>query len=112
MSRDEIEKIASSEVQEYIFTHQDTDEKKLLLRKKEILGLPSSLIAQQIAIRRKAESKLPLFHKTNGIVYPPSLNWEQCSSEATGNFKAEIINREIGNNQIKVADLTGGFGID
>lgn len=112
MSREEIERIASAEVQEYISSHQDVDEKKLLLQRSEILGLPSSLIAKQIAIRRKAEIKLPLFYNTKGIIYPPSLNWEQCSSEATGNFKAEIISREIGNGKKKVADLTGGFGID
>jgi len=112
MSREEIERIASAEVQEYISSHQDVDEKKLLLQRSEILGLPSSLIAKQIAIRRKAEIKLPLFYNTKGIIYPPSLNWEQCSSEATGNFKAEIISREIDNGKMKVADLTGGFGID
>lgn len=112
MSREEIERIASAEVQEYISSHQDVDEKKLLLQRSEILGLPSSLIAKQIAIRRKAEIKLPLFYNTKGIIYPPSLNWEQCSSEATGNFKAEIISREIDSGKMKVADLTGGFGID
>jgi hypothetical protein len=112
MSQDEIEGIASNEVQEYIFAHENADEKRLLLQRSKILGLTSSLIAQQIAIRRKAENKLPHFYQTKGIVYPPSLNWEQCSSEATGNFKAEIISREIGNGQMKVADLTGGFGID
>jgi len=112
MSQDEIERIASNEVQEFIFAHEGADEKKLLLQRSEILGLSSSLIAQQIAIRRKAEIKLSLFYKTKGIVYPASLNWEQCSSEATGFFKAEIISREISNCHLKVADLTGGFGID
>jgi 16S rRNA G966 N2-methylase RsmD len=112
MSLDEIEKIASNEVQEFIFGHEDADEKKLLLQRSEILGLSSSLVAQQIAIRRKAETKLPLFHKTKGIVYPASLNWEQCSSEATGKFKAEVISREIGNGHLKAADLTGGLGVD
>ena len=112
MSQDEIKRIASNEVQEYIFAYQGADEKKLLLQRSEILGLSSSLIAQQIAIRRKAENKLPLFYKTKGIVYPQSLNWEQCSSEPTGNFKSEILSREIGNGSLKVVDLTGGFGID
>jgi hypothetical protein len=112
MSLDEIEKIASNEIQEFIFGHEDADEKKLPLQRSEILGLSSSLVAQQIAIRRKAETKLPLFHKTKGIVYPASLNWEQCSSEATGNFKAEVISREIGNGHLKAADLTGGLGVD
>jgi 16S rRNA G966 N2-methylase RsmD len=112
MGKDEVEKIAAGDVQEFIFAHEDADEKKLLLQRSEILGLPSSLVAQQIAIRRKARIKLPLFHKTKGIVYPASLNWEQCSSEATGAFKAEVITREIDKGQLRVADLTGGFGID
>jgi hypothetical protein len=108
----EIERIASNEVQEYIFSHSSDDEKKLLLQSREILGMPPALIAQQLAVRRKAETKLPLFFKTKGIVYPPSLNWEQSSSEATGIFKAELVKREIDKEQFKVADLTGGFGID
>jgi hypothetical protein len=111
MSQDEIEKIISSEVQDYIFAHKSDDEKKLLLQRSEILGLPASLIAQQIAIRRKAEDKLPLFYKTKGVLYPPSLQWEQCSSEAAAAFKADKI-AVVGNSKIKIADLTGGFGID
>jgi 16S rRNA G966 N2-methylase RsmD len=112
MSQDEIERIASNEVQEYIFAHEGVDEKNLILRSREILGVSTTLIAQQIAVRRKAAQKLPSFYRKKGIVYPPSLNWEQCSSEATANFKADIIFRELGNGELKVADLTGGFGID
>lgn len=112
MSDHDLKKISSDVIQEYIFAHSDADEKKLLLQTRQILGLPTAVIAQQLAIRRKAESKLPSFYQTKGIVYPPTLNWEQCSSEATANLKAEIIGREIDNRKIKVADLTGGFGID
>lgn len=108
---EEIERLASDEVQEYIFIHADEDEKKLLLKHKFILDLLSVLIAQQIAARKKAETKLPLFYKTKGIVYPPSLNLEQSSSEATAKFKSEIIRKEIGK-KLGGADLTGGFGID
>ncbi|MBI3482998.1 MAG: class I SAM-dependent methyltransferase, partial [Bacteroidetes bacterium] len=111
MLPEEIERLASDEVQEYIFIHADEDEKKLLLKHKFILDLLSVLIAQQIAARKKAETKLPLFYKTKGIVYPPSLNLEQSSSEATAKFKSEIIRKEIGK-KLGGADLTGGFGID
>jgi len=41
----------------------------------------------QIKARKKSAYKLPLFHKTKGVVYPPSLNLEQSSSEATARFK-------------------------
>src|SRR5260221_1614175 len=112
MSQNEIERIADTEIQEYIFSHSHDDEKKLLLQNREILGVSALLIAQQIAARKKAAAKLSLYFKTTGIIYPPTLNWEQCSSEATGKFKAEIIGREIGKTKFKVADLTGGFGVD
>ena len=108
----EIGEIAAEEVQEYIFSHAEEDEGKLLLKDRTILGVPTGLIAHQIRIRRKAETKLPLFFKTKGVIYPPTLNWEQCSSEATGNFKAQIVTNEIGEHESKIADLTGGFGID
>ncbi len=111
MSPEEIKKVASDEVQEYIFAHTNEDEKKLLLKHKFILGLPAVLIVQQIVARKKAATKLPSFYKTKGIVYPPSLNLEQSSSEATAKFKSEIIRREIGE-KLKAADLTGGLGID
>ena len=112
MTKEEIRLLASSEVQDYIFTHANDDEKKLLLKHKLILGIPTTLIAQQIAARRKAETKLPLFHKTKGIVFPPSLNLEQSSSEATAKLKSRIVTDEIEKQSIKAADLTGGFGVD
>jgi hypothetical protein len=111
MSVDEIKRLTTDEVQEYILAHANEDEKKLLLKNKFILGLPTPLIAQQIAARRKAETKLPQFYKTKGIIYPPTLNLEQSSSEATAKFKSELIRREIGE-MTAAADITGGFGID
>ncbi len=111
MSIEEITELGKIEVQEYILAHSNDDEKKILLKHKSILGLPAILIAQQIASRRKAESKLPLFYGTKGVVYPPSLNLEQSSSEATAKFKTKIIRTEIGE-KLKAADLTGGLGID
>jgi len=46
------------------------------------------------------------------IIYPPSINLEQSSSEATGKFKAEIVSNETSRQQLTVADLTAGFGVD
>ena len=46
---------------------------------------------------------------TDGVVYPPHLNMEQCSSEATARYKARIAERHQASLLI---DLTGGFGID
>jgi len=112
MSSEELKTLSSNEVQDFIFAHANDDEKKLLLKHKTLFGLSTSLIAQQISARRKTEIKLPLFHQTKKIIYPPSLNLEQSSSEATAKFKTEIIRKEIGERKLKAVDLTGGFGID
>jgi hypothetical protein len=100
-------RIADPIIQDYLSFHENEDEKKLVLSHKEILGISSSLIASQIAGRRKAKHKLPLWYGTKGIIYPPSLNLEQSSSEATARFKTSITAKgKTG------CDLTGGFGVD
>lgn len=107
-----IDHIASKEVQAYLRDHEHTDEKKLVLQHKTVLGLPASVIANQLKARKKAKDKIPLYFRTEGIVYPPLLNLEQCSSEATAQFKATIICNATGNHAATSADLTGGLGID
>ncbi|MFZ1807171.1 MAG: class I SAM-dependent methyltransferase [Cyclobacteriaceae bacterium] len=98
--------ILNEDVQQFIKDHEKQDEKVLVLKHKEILGLPSAQIAQQIVGRRKAKTKLPLYYDTKNIIYPPKLNLEQCSSDKTAQFKASLKSGEL------AADLTGGFGID
>jgi len=94
------------DIQRFIKDHEKDDEKILVLKHKEILGLPAAEIAQQIVGRRKAKTKLSLYYNTKNIVYPPKLNLEQCSSEKTAQFKAQLKSGKL------AADLTGGFGID
>jgi hypothetical protein len=106
-----IQKLAESQIQDFIFSHEREDEDKLVLKSKEILGVPSSWIAGQIKARKKSAYKLPLFYNAKGIVYPPSLNLEQSSSEATARFKNYIVSKWITSNK-KFCDLTGGFGVD
>lgn len=104
------------EVQKYIHDHEHDDERNLVLRHKEILGVPSAVIAEQIAGRRKAKEKLPLYYQTPGIIYPPAINLEQTSSEQTARFKSLLITEALaahGDKSITQAvDLTSGLGID
>lgn len=111
MSTLNIKRLADPEVQDFIFEHEKDDEDKLVLKHKDILGVPSSAIASQIKARKRSSYKIPLYHKTKGIVYPPTLNLEQSSSEATARFKAHTVSKWITSNK-KFCDLTGGFGID
>ena len=61
----------------------------------------------QIAGQQKAQTKIPSWAATEGITYPPHLSMEQCSSEATARYKAQI----AGQGQ-RIVDLTAGFGVD
>lgn len=113
MSASEIEKLSSKEVQDYILEHETNDVHTLLLRNKTVLGLPVGLVADQLIARKKISVKVPLFHKIHGVIYPPSPNLEQCSSEATAKFKAQLLLKELHYASFQfIADLTGGFGID
>ena len=62
---------------------------------------------EQIAGWQKARTKLPSWAVCEGLVYPPHLSMEQCSSEATATYKARI----AGKGRLFV-DLTAGFGVD
>lgn len=103
-------RICENVVQEFISKNEHADERELVLQYKTIFDLPTKLIAEQVAGRRKAKKKLPLWYETKGVVYPPTLNLEQSSSQATAQFKATFLKTIT--NQKTLTDLTGGFGVD
>lgn len=65
---------------------------------------------RQIAGRQTARRKLPSWAALDGILYPPHLNMEQCSSEQTARYKAGICSSHPSPKTL--VDLTGGFGVD
>jgi hypothetical protein len=103
-------RISENMVQEFIFKNEHADERELVLQHKTLFDLPTKLIAEQIAGRRKAKKKLPLWFETKGVVYPPTLNLEQSSSQATAHFKSTFLKTMT--NHKTITDLTGGFGVD
>ena len=100
--------IINEQMWNFIRQHANDDVRKLALQgaKDTEVDLPMAL--QQIAGRQTAKKKLPAWAATDGVVYPPHLNMEQCSSEQTARYKASLINSK-GDTYI---DLTGGFGVD
>jgi hypothetical protein len=106
-----IERLSSAEVQNFILSHEKDDENVLVLKHKNLFDLPTSLIANQIAGRAKARTKLPEFYRTPDIIYPPLKNLEQASSQKTALYKSEEIGRQAKDTRT-VVDLTGGFGVD
>ena len=86
------------------YKHENPDTLALKLSSK-IIPFKKELI-QQIRGWQKSKDKLPLWHTVKGIIFPPKINLEQCSSEAIASYKSKYYKGKIG------IDLTGGFGID
>ncbi|MEW7291662.1 THUMP-like domain-containing protein [Aquimarina sp. 2304DJ70-9] len=101
-------KILHKEVQEFIFEKSNTsiDLSKLILSGSPFENVSPQELAQQISGRLKAKQKLPTWFSEKGIYYPPTLNLEQTSSEATARYKSNLVSGDT------LIDLTGGFGID
>ena len=114
---------------EFIREHANDDVRKLALKgvKDQDVNMPIAL--QQIAGRQTAFRKLPSWAAVDGIIYPPHLNMEQCSSEMTARYKAQLImedghsktdeerskmddERPMKGETKTFVDLTGGFGVD
>ena len=104
----------------YARQHADDDVRKLALQGVKDTDVDLTQALQQIAGRQTARRKLPSWAAVEGIVYPPHLNMEQCSSEQTARYKAKIVNGKSVNGKSvngksvngKFTDLTGGFGVD
>lgn len=96
-----------SKTLQFIIDHQDEDHNKLLLAASRYPDIDIPTAAKCIAARKKIKNKIPLFHAEPSIVYPTSLSLEQCSSQATAEYKGGLIPEGA-----TVADLTGGLGVD
>lgn len=86
--------------------HGDDNPDDFLLRTK----LPKEearMVADIIAGRREAATKIPFLAQNPDIVYPPHLNRQQCSSQATALYKATLVAPGS-----SLADITGGLGVD
>jgi hypothetical protein len=92
---------------DFIRQHSTDDVRKLALQGSKNTDVDLPMALQQIAGRQTALKKLPTWAAQDGILYPPHLNMEQCSSEQTARYKAQL----AGSGDTYI-DLTGGFGID
>lgn len=109
---DHISRLLHPAVQQFIKTNETSDVRELSLQFDSVEGIPFAWIAEQIAGRQKAKLKLPRYYAADCIVYPPAVNLQQCSSERTAGFKAELLTTPGLSAYQRCADLTGGFGVD
>ena len=92
---------------DFIHEHAEADVRQLALQGTKNPEVDLTFALEQIAGRQKAKTKLPSWAAVDGIVYPPHLSMEQCSSEQTARYKALIAGKGA-----LIVDLTAGFGVD
>lgn len=98
--------ILDIDVQAFIQANLNADVARISLSKSPFSAVSSKHIAQQIEGKKRSEVKLPLWFQTPGIYFPEKLALEQCSSEATAEYKSDLTAGD------KLIDITGGFGVD
>ena len=104
----------NEETLHFIQTHRQ-DDTRLLALKPAPPGVDLRAALQQIEGRQAAGRKLPSWAEREGLLFPPRLAMEQCSSEQTARYKQDVVRRWLascGSSAPVLTDLTGGFGID
>ena len=99
---------------QFIREHTNDDVRLLALQAHASSEVDLPFALDQIHGRQIARRKLPTWAAIDNIFYPPHLSMEQCSSEQTACYKAQIAARLFaskGEGSLLV-DLTGGFGVD
>ena len=114
----------------FIERNLNADIRQLALQGSKDSEVDLPLALRQIAGRQTAHRKLPSWAALDGLLFPPHLNMEQCSSEQTARYKADICRRLLETHHdspftlheppvtlhpspfTNLVDLTGGFGVD
>jgi len=100
-------------MKDFIKTHRNDDPRQLALQANRYPDIDMRAAVVQISGWQVAKRKLPLWAATEGIVYPEHLSMEQCSSQLTAEYKAQVaLKLTEGSETRTLADLTGGFGVD
>lgn len=97
--------------QTFILSHRNADIVQLALQAKQHTDIDLPWALQQIAGWQMARQKIPTWADIDNIQYPPHLSMEQCSSEATAKYKAQLA-RRLCQQPKRMIDLTGGLGVD
>ena len=99
---------------EFIQEYREKDTRQLALQSSRFPDVDMPYALDQIKGWQTARRKLPTWAACDGIVYPPHLSMEQCSSEPTAQYKLNLAMewaRRV-DHASSMTDLTGGFGVD
>ena len=81
---------------DFIRQHQDDDVRQLAFLGSKYPEVDMPFALDQIRGRKMARVKLPRWASIDGIIYPTHISMEQCSSEQTALYKAELAARLLG----------------
>ena len=119
---------------EFIREYRERDIRQLALQATRFPDVDMPYALDQIQGWQIARRKLPKWAACDGVIFPPHLSMEQCSSEPTAQYKLNLatewttLNSQLStqncrrqqfktqNSKFKTStrmtDLTGGFGVD
>ncbi len=99
---------------QFVRLHAADDVRRLALQTHAAPDVDLPLALNQIRGRQIARQKLPSWAEIEEIAYPPHLSMEQCSSEQTAQYKAQLLARFVSTfcKHAHFIDLTGGLGVD
>ena len=101
-------------ISEFVSMNMNEDVSKLLLSRKKWPDNDMDLAVNCIESRRKLKGKVQEWYEIPELIFPAKLSAEQCSSSATARCKAAFAEHIAGsdNGKWRIADLTGGLGVD
>lgn len=99
---------------EFIREYRERDIRQLALQANRFPDVDMPYALDQIQGWQIAHRKLPKWAACDGVIFPPHLSMEQCSSEPTAQYKLNLAMEwaEIVGHASRMTDLTGGFGVD
>ena len=103
----------------FVQEHLNDDTARLILDRAKWPEIDIDLAVNCIESRRKLKGKVQEWYDNPNLIFPLKLSAEQCSSSATGAYKAAFAEaiwksdpRAAEERKIRLADLTGGYGVD
>ena len=96
---------------EFIQEYREKDTRQLALQSARFPDVDMPYALDQIKGWQTARRKLPTWAACDGIVYPPHLSMEQCSSEPTAQYKLKLAMewaRRVESSELRVESLEEG----
>ena len=104
---------------EFIREYRERDIRQLALQATRFPDVDMPYALDQIQGWQIARRKLPKWAACDGVIFPPHLSMEQCSSEPTAQYKLNLatewtcrVESSENSHAPRMTDLTGGFGVD